>query len=79
MANYTPEQQKYLTQVGSNIRRIRLEFDISQEELAIRAGLDRTYIGAVERGERNISLLNFAKIAKALGFSPSEILAAKAD
>jgi transcriptional regulator with XRE-family HTH domain len=74
MPNYTDEQKQYLKQVGANIRKIRQEFDISQEELAVRAGLDRTYIGAVERGERNISILNLAKIAKTLGFTVSEII-----
>lgn len=74
MANYTDEQKQYLKQVGANIRKIRQELDISQEELAIRAGLDRTYIGAVERGERNISILNLAKIAKALGYDTSMLV-----
>lgn len=74
MANYSNEEQEYLKQIGLNIRRIRLEFEISQEELAIRAGLDRTYVGGVERGERNISVLNLKKIANALGFETSKIL-----
>ena len=74
MANYTDEQKQYLKQVGANIRKIRQELDISQEELAIRAGLDRTYIGAVERGERNILILNLAKIAKALGYDTSMLV-----
>lgn len=46
----------------------------SQMELANKAGLDRTYIGGVERGERNIALKNIAKIAKVLNVSPSELL-----
>ncbi len=79
MPKYTEEQQQYLKQVGANIRRIRQEFDISQEELAARAGLDRTYVGAVERGERNISLLNLDKIGKALGFTVYEIVSGKAE
>lgn len=74
MPNYTEQEREYLRQVGSNIRKIRQEFDISQEELALRANLDRTYIGAVERGERNISILNLAKIAKALGFDPKDLV-----
>jgi len=43
---------------------------ISQEELAFRCGLHRTYIGSIERGERNVSLLNIFKICKALEIKP---------
>ncbi|MDH4241005.1 MAG: helix-turn-helix transcriptional regulator [Phycisphaerae bacterium] len=53
-------------EVGFNIRRIREERDISQEELASLAGLHRAYIGQIERGEKNIGLKNLEKIAKAL-------------
>ena len=51
---------------GATVRSRRLSLGHSQEELAHRAGLDRTYIGGVERGERNISLLNIFLIAGAL-------------
>lgn len=51
---------------GDNVRKVRLAEQISQEELAARSGLHRTYIGAVERGERNISLLNIVRVARAL-------------
>ena len=77
MANYTKEQREYLQAVGRKIREIRTEFQISQEELAWRAGLDRTYIGSVERGERNISILNLKKIAKALGFPVKDLMGTK--
>lgn len=64
-----------VTQVFSeNIKRIRLENALSQEALADLAGLHRTYIGAVERGERNITLLNANKVAEALGVKLSECL-----
>ncbi len=64
-----------VTQVFSeNIKRIRLENGLSQEVLADLAGLHRTYIGAVERGERNITLLNANKIAEALGVTLSDCL-----
>ena len=53
-------------EVGFNIRRIREERDLSQEELADLAGLHRAYVGQIERGEKNIGLKNLEKIAKAL-------------
>lgn len=51
---------------GLNLRKIRTERDISQERLAFLAGLHRTYISDVERGNRNISLINIEKISRAL-------------
>lgn len=58
---------------GNRVREERLELGISQEELAARAGLHRTYIGMIERGEKNITLINIEKIAKALGLTISEL------
>ncbi len=51
---------------GNRIRHIRTEQGISQEKLAEKAGLHRTYIGMIERGEKNITLLNIIKISSAL-------------
>jgi len=62
-----------LKAVGARIRDLRLEKGLSQEELALAAGLDRSYIGGVERGERNIAVMNLKKIANALGVSLSEL------
>ena len=59
---------------AENIKRLRREQGISQEALADEAGLHRTYIGAVERGERNITLLSANRIAEALGVKLSECL-----
>ena len=59
---------------GKNVKLFRLELGISQEDLALRSHLHRTYIGSVERGERNISLENIVCIASALQVSPCELL-----
>lgn len=56
--------------VGNNIRKYRKILNISQEELAERAGLHRTYIGGIERGERNITLDSLQVIANALNIAP---------
>lgn len=59
---------------GSAVRTRRLELDFSQEDLAERSGLHRTYIGGIERGERNISLINVLRLAKALEVTPSDLM-----
>jgi transcriptional regulator with XRE-family HTH domain len=59
---------------GKRLRKLRRERDLSQEELGFRADLDRNYIGGVERGERNPSLVNICRIAGALGVQVTELL-----
>ena len=59
---------------GANLRKIRLDKSISQEGLADLAGLHRTYISSVERGERNVTLETVEKLAKALGVSMSKLM-----
>jgi transcriptional regulator with XRE-family HTH domain len=59
---------------GANLRKIRLDNGISQEDLADRAGLHRTYLSSVERGERNVTLATVEKLAKALGVSMSKLM-----
>jgi transcriptional regulator with XRE-family HTH domain len=59
---------------GLAVRRLRRERKISQEKLSQLAGINRTYMGDVERGERNLSLQNMVKIAAALGVEPSKLL-----
>jgi len=58
---------KIVEEFGSKVRELRKSQGLSQEKLAEKAGLHYTYIGAVERGEKNISLQNIEKIAHGLG------------
>ncbi|MDP2997103.1 MAG: helix-turn-helix transcriptional regulator [Bryobacterales bacterium] len=58
---------------GQRVRELRAKKGLSQEALALVCDLDRTYVGGVERGERNISLLNIRKIADALGVEVREL------
>jgi transcriptional regulator with XRE-family HTH domain len=64
---------------GLRLRRLREAAGISQEELANRAGLHRTYVGSVERGERNISLTNIHALADALGVPVGQMFAGRDD
>jgi transcriptional regulator with XRE-family HTH domain len=59
---------------GKTVRKSRDGSGLSQEKLAALAGLNRTYVGDVERGERNISIVNMQKIAKALGVRLSTLV-----
>lgn len=59
---------------GKRIREERLNQGLSQEELASRAGVHRTYIGMIERAEKNITLESIEKIAKALRLKPSDLI-----
>jgi len=69
-----PEVDDPRSMFGRAVRRHRLRLKISQEELAARADLDRSYIGQVERGETNISLMNMVRIAGALRVGPEELV-----
>lgn len=72
MARYS--SQSIQRRFGLAIRRLRETKSLSQEALAHEAGLNRTYVGSVERGERNISLVNIHRLARALGVPASELL-----
>ena len=62
------------TKFGQKIREIRTQKEFSQEVLASKSGLHRTYISDIERGDRNVSLKNVEKLAKALGVSVHDLL-----
>jgi transcriptional regulator with XRE-family HTH domain len=59
---------------GANVRALREKKGVSQEALAELADLHRTYVGGIERGERNVSLLNIAYLARALDVPPAELM-----
>ena len=66
--------QKLIKEFGLRIRQLRSEKNLSQEKLSFSTGFHRTYIGMVERGERNISLTNMAVFAKVFKITISELL-----
>lgn len=63
-----------LKNFGNAVREQRKKCGYSQEELSFRAGLHRTYIGMIERGEKNVTLINIEKIAKALNIKIKDLL-----
>jgi transcriptional regulator with XRE-family HTH domain len=71
---YNDDEKLYLNKIGIRIREMRIELELSQEKLAFACDLDRTYIGSVERGERNIAVINLRKIAKALNSNVQSLL-----
>lgn len=64
----------YLQVLGNNVRSLRIINNLTQEQLADICDLHRTYIGAIERGDRNVSLNNIVKIAETLGVTPAILL-----
>lgn len=66
--------EKILVSFGKKVRYLRQKNNLSQEELAFRTGLHRTYIGMIERAEKNISLLSMKKIADAFGISLKSLI-----
>lgn len=67
-------KRNILVNLGEKVREIRRKKRLSQEELAHKADLHRTYIGMIERAEKNITLLNIEKIANALGVDIKELI-----
>ncbi len=78
MAKPSPKHagEPALAGLGAVIRALRQQVKLSQEALAVDAGLDRSYLGGIERGEHNLTLINLKKIAVALGTKPSQLLQA---
>lgn len=76
MKNVSTEtrETEVLVELGVVIRNIRRERGISQEELAHLCRIDRSHMGRIERGERNLAILNFIRISRALACTPSELL-----
>ncbi len=71
------DEELLLLKFGDRVRIARIALGLSQEKLALECGLDRTYISSVERGKRNVSLINIHKLAGSLGISPAELLVTK--
>lgn len=69
-----PNQCALVGIFADNVRRLRLELGLSQEELAERAGVHRTYVGMLERREKNVTIYNIERIAIALGVEPATLL-----
>ena len=72
--SYSTQEKALLEKIGHRIKELRKKGNLSQERLAFASDLDRTYIGSVERGERNISIINLDKIARALNIHLSDLL-----
>ena len=68
------DERSLLAQFGARVRVLRRERGLSQEELADRANLHRTYVGSIERGERNVALLNIKRLADALSVPIEELV-----
>ena len=76
MAKPSPKHagNEVLVDLGAAIRSARMEMGLSQEVLAVDAELDRSYVGGIERGEHNLTLINLQKLAVALKIKPSKLL-----
>lgn len=72
-----PAMQDWCAVLGKNVHRLRRKKGLTQEELAFEAEIDLTYMGGIERGKRNPSLIVIARIAKALAVPPGRLLREK--
>ena len=71
---YSTQDKRQLRAFGARVRALRKAAGFSQEDFALEIGLDRTYMGGIERGERNVALLNICRIARGLKISASQLL-----
>lgn len=69
-----PSECQLVTIFAANVRKRRRALGLSQEDLAEAAGVHRTYIGMLERGEKNVTIYNIERVADALGIEPAELL-----
>lgn len=69
-----PHETRLVAVFAGNVRRLRKERGLSQEELAEAAGVHRTYVGMIERGEKNVTIYNIERLAQALNVSPGSLL-----
>ena len=75
MYRFVPMKNDFLIkEFGARIKQLRLDKNISQEKLSFLTGFHRTYIGMIERGERNISLTNMAIVSRVFELNLSELL-----
>jgi transcriptional regulator with XRE-family HTH domain len=70
----TRERSHVTTDFGLRVRKLRLGRGLSQEKLAELAGIHRTYVGSLERGERNVALMNIVRVAAALDVDPADLV-----
>jgi transcriptional regulator with XRE-family HTH domain len=69
----SPSAEKMLVEFGLRLKQLRLAKELSQEQLGMLAHLDRTYISGIERGVRNVGVINIFRIAQALKVTPTEL------
>jgi transcriptional regulator with XRE-family HTH domain len=69
----SPSAEEMLVEFGLRLKQLRLAKELSQEQLGMLAHLDRTYISGIERGVRNVGVINIFRIAQALKVSPTEL------
>jgi transcriptional regulator with XRE-family HTH domain len=67
------QREQTMVRFGARLRRLRKAIKLSQEKVALRAGIDRSYYGGIERGENNVALINIVRIAGALEVEAAEL------
>jgi len=67
------QKEQTMARFGARLRRLRKAIKLSQEKVALKAGIDRSYYGEIERGEHNVALINIVRIAGALEVETAEL------